>query len=236
MAAARNLLATWYEDITFVTIAAAHKPECAFRLIRNGRSLGGCSKTVNPGHRAKPNSSIICKPISTTRHNRGGDGDCTHFRRDREALSDIERITFGDQIVGTTYRADLRHGGCASVSDLELAKIAIVLESHELRLPTLPQPSALAMARLSDLGHRGLVDRDINGLNSDKEKSYRGPFDILPIRAKQPIRPCGVMTRTASGNSFSLPTAKGKSGPVWKMKQTPSGPQRRGYILIEISS
>ena len=107
-----------------------------------------------------------------------------HFRRDREALSDIERITFGDQIVGTTYRADLRHGGCASVADLELAKIAIALESHELRLPTLPQPSALAMAHLSDLGHRGLVDRDINGLNSDKEKSYRGPFDILPISSQ----------------------------------------------------
>ncbi len=182
---ARNLLATWYENITFVTIAAAHTPECAFSADTGmGEVLVVARKRSNPA--TEPNRT---QALFANLHRRP---DTTveameiarHFRRDREAFSDIERITFGDQIIGTTYRADLRHGGCASAADLELAKIAIALESHELRLPTLPQPSALAMARLSDLGHRGLVHRDINGLNSDKEKSYRGPFEILPISSQ----------------------------------------------------
>ena len=109
-----------------------------------------------------------------------------HFDRDHDVQSEIERITIGDQIVGTTYRADLRQGGCAGVRDLELARTAIALESNELQLPTLQQPSTLAMVRLSHLGQRGLYHLDIDGLNSDK--SYRGPFDILPLSG-QPSYP-----------------------------------------------
>ena len=184
---ARALLATWYEDITLVTIAAAKGHETSFSadtgmgevlVVARKRfaaaSAPGQTQALFATLHQRPTAAVEAMEIAR------------HLHRDREAQSGIGKITIGDQIVGTIFWTDLRQGGCAGVRDLELAKTAIALESNELRLPTLKQPSALAMARLSHLGRRGLVHRDINGKNSDK--SYRGPFEICPILG-QPTYP-----------------------------------------------
>ena len=181
---ARDLFATWYEDIMLVTISADHPHESSFSadtgmgevlVIARKRSTPATkpnqTRALFANLRRRPATSIEVMEIAR------------HFRCDSKTQSGVERIMIGDQIVGTTLHADLRHGGCACVADLELATTAIALESHELRLPTLNQPSTLAMARLGELGKRGLVDRDINGLKPDK--SYRGPFDILPLSGQQ---------------------------------------------------
>ena len=137
---ARALLAKWYKDITFVTLAAASSHDKSFSadtamgemlVIARKRS----TPTVEPNQPRVLFANLHRRPATTVE----AVEIARHFRRDREVLSDIERITIGDQIVGTTYRADLQQGGCACVADLELAKTAIVLESHELRLPTLVQ-------------------------------------------------------------------------------------------------
>ena len=109
-----------------------------------------------------------------------------HCHRAQQGQSSIKHITVGDEIVGSAFCTYLQHGGCACVTDLELAKVAIALESNQLQLPTCINSTALAMTHLNCLGRRGLVHRDINGINSDK--SYRGPFDILPI-SDQPTYP-----------------------------------------------
>ena len=185
---ARDLLATWYEDITLVTLSAAGSHEKSFSADTGmGEVLVVARKrsdaTAEPDQTRALFANLHQRPTATV----DAMEIARHLCREHDALSDIERITIGDQDVGTTYRAYLRQGGCAGVADLELASTAIALESNELQLPTLGRPRPLAMARLGQLGERGLVHRDINGLNSDK--SYRGPFDIIPPSSSQPTYP-----------------------------------------------
>ena len=140
-----------------------------------------------------------------------------HFRCDSKTQSGVERIMIGDQIVGTTLHADLRHGGCACVADLELATTAIALESHELRLPTLNQPSTLAMARLGELGKRGLVDR-----GHQRFKTRINPIEVPLIyslfQVSQLTLLCGIIMQIVNVDSFSPPTVKAKFALVWEDK------------------
>ena len=217
---ARNLLATWYEDITLVAIPAARSNERSFSADTGmAEVLVVARKRSAPASEPNETQALFAnlhrRPAATVEAMEIARG----LSREREA--DVERITLGEQIVGTTYRTDLKHGGCAGVADLELATIAIALESHELRLPTLNRPIAIATACLGDLGQRGLVDRDINGKNSDG--SDRGPFDVLPLSG-QPSYPALWSHNAAREHQFILasdregmirPGMEGRAEDVW---------------------
>ena len=198
---ARNLLATWYEDITLVAIPAARSDERSFSADTGmAEVLVVARKRLTPASEPNETQALFAnlhrRPAATV--------EAMEIARSlsREREADVERITLGEQIVGTTYRTDLKHGGCAGVADLELATIAIALESHELRLPTLKSPITIATACLGDLGQRGLVHRDINGLNRDG--SYRGPFDVFPISG-QPSYPVLWSHNAARERQLILP-------------------------------
>lgn len=94
----------------------------------------------------------------------------------------------GDDRVGNFIRAPLRESGCAQIAEPDLVRTALALSGSKLLLPRIASQS-LSMTQLSELGHPGLVHRDINGKNSDG--TPRGPFDIEPICVGQTVSyPC----------------------------------------------
>ena len=185
---ARDLLALWYKDIMFVAIAAAGQHEQSFSADTGmGEILVVARKRSTPASKPKKTKVLFVnlkrRPTASAEAIEIAHQICRTFR----PKSNVERITIGNQVAGTAFYADLQQGGCAGVVDLELIKVAIALESHNLKLPTLKRPFDLAMTCLGNLGQRGLIHRDINGLNPDG--TYRGPFNILPLSVEQPTHP-----------------------------------------------
>ena len=216
---ARTLLATWYEDIMLVTLAAAKEHEKSFSADTGvGEVLVVARKRATPRHfRAQSQTPALFVNL----HQRPATAIeameiARHLNRGRRSPSGIQRITLGDQTIGTTFHADLLQGGCAGIRDLELASTAIALESDELQLPTLAQPIALTMTCLERLGERGLVHRDINGLGSGG--SYRGPFEIVSP-SSQPTYPVLWAHEADRERQFTLtPDSEGEIRPGMEAK------------------
>ena len=86
-------------------------------------------------------------------------------------------IRLGDEVAASWVRAPLSEGGCAGLRDPDIATTMLGLPGGELRLPRLERPLPLPIAELGELGRKGRLHRDINGLHPDG--SPRGPFDIV---------------------------------------------------------
>ena len=91
-------------------------------------------------------------------------------------------VQVGEDRVGCYIRAPLQESGCAQIIEPDVAATAFALGSATLRLSRIA-PIDLPMVKLGDLGSPGLVDRDINGWQSDG--SPRGPFDIHNLPSGQ---------------------------------------------------
>ena len=91
-------------------------------------------------------------------------------------------LRVGEDRVGVFIRAPLGESGCAQIVEPDVAATALALGDSTLRLPRIDR-LALPITKLGDLGSAGLVDRDINGRNSDG--TPRGPFDIHPLSTGQ---------------------------------------------------
>ncbi len=221
-AAGRGLLARWYRDITLVTIAAAKSNEKSFSA---DTGMGEVLVIARKSHalNARPSGT---KALFVTLHRRPTATAeameiARHVHREYETRSSSTRIFVGDQVVGTTFRTEMRNGGCGGVRDLELAEIAIALVSGKLRLPTVNLPLKMSTIPLGQLGSRGLVHRDINGINSDR--SFRGPFEIYPA-SHQPTYPALWRHNAARERQVLLfpdseghirPGMEGKAAEVW---------------------
>ena len=107
----------------------------------------------------------------------------------------------GDCLGEVTYN-NLIDGGVIGVQDNTVIKIAMALQKSTLSLPGVAKPYTLPITRLRDLAERGLLDRDINGKNSDG--SARGPFDIEPKR-DIPTYPCLWAHHADLERSFIVP-------------------------------
>ncbi len=97
-------------------------------------------------------------------------------------------INVGAVTLGEVFNGTLRNGGTVGVLDTEVAEIAKELQAGALMLSGVEQKFPLPIARLGKIAERGLVDRDINGLNVDG--SPRGPFDLERKRDQFPTYPC----------------------------------------------
>ena len=90
-------------------------------------------------------------------------------------------MTVGDRArAGCFVRAPFSETGCAGLREPLLAGAAMALRAGKLALPRLERPLPLPIVRLGELGERGPLDRDINGVESGKDGRPRGPFDIHP--------------------------------------------------------
>ena len=91
-------------------------------------------------------------------------------------------LQVGEDKLGCFIRAPLGESGCAQIVEPDVASTALALGRSTLRLPWMDSLD-LPITKLGDLGSAGLVDRDINGKNSDG--TPRGPFDIRPLYVGQ---------------------------------------------------
>ena len=177
---ARELLATRYSDVTVLTVAAAGSTERAFSadtgmaeaLVVATRKTG---LDVEPGPvlfvnlRRRPESLLeaawIARRTSGLPRTPGAAGALF--------LSDAERAPeIGGWAVST-----LRAAGPAGVGNTLSMTRAMngLFENGLLRLPRRRDGHRVAIARLRELGARGLIHRDISGA------APRGPFDIAPV-------------------------------------------------------
>ena len=96
------------------------------------------------------------------------------------------RIAIGDDHYGMLTRGTWDEGHCASVVHAELVDTVRSLQEGRLKLPRLPQGYSVPTTVLRELGNRGMVDRDINGIErrsvqgqQETQRYFRGPFDIV---------------------------------------------------------
>ena len=80
-------------------------------------------------------------------------------------------------------RGDILEAGSAGVRSASLIEAARNLETGNLRLPRQPKAIGLPVVQLGTVAVRGLVDRDINGGPTDRNKTGppQGPFVVRAI-------------------------------------------------------
>ena len=96
-------------------------------------------------------------------------------------------IQAGNEYLGEITPSNLANGGAVGVLDNEILETAFALRRSRLYLPGVTKMHALPVTRLGDIAERGLLSRDINGIQPDG--SPRGPFDIEKLR-DIPTYPC----------------------------------------------
>ena len=88
----------------------------------------------------------------------------------------------------STQRAvigDIRDAGAAGTQSSSVIEAARALVAGKLHLPRQSRAIRLPIVSLRTVAERGLVDRDISGGPTDREKTGppQGPFEVRPIRA-----------------------------------------------------
>ena len=164
------------------------------------------------------------------------------------AIRDAERrgrsrITLGDDLCGVLVQGTWDDGGCASIVHPELVDAARALHAGALHLPQQNQQHSVPMTALRELGTRGLIDRDINGIerrartanwgDAEAPDSFRGPFDIGVFR-----RICGqngglvVPSQTHSVRVCSPPSRRVAPPPLRGATAWTPAPRTRVTALV----
>ena len=110
------------------------------------------------------------------------------------------RILLGDDLCGTRVVGTWDDGGCASVAHPEVVDAVRALRAGALTLPRTNDTHRLPVTPLGALGTRGLLHRDINGVErrarswgrnvtDEAQDTFRGPFDVVSIRTAAPTFP-----------------------------------------------
>lgn len=113
------------------------------------------------------------------------------------------RVVLGDDLYGVLTHGTWDDGKCASIVHADVVETAQGLLAGKLKLPQTKNTHAISMATLRELGARGLLDRDINGIEKNAKRhreawgddprrgdgSFRGPFDIVSLSTDTPAYP-----------------------------------------------
>ena len=176
---ARQLLAEHYKDVAVVTIASAGNLDRAFSA-DTGMAETLVLGTKRPEVVQDPEVALFVnlhrRPPSLL--------EAAEIAKLVSRIPDQSRtgrVQAGDQLLGSYIRAPLSEGGCAALRESVLAEVMMALNRGNLVLPRHGDRHAIPVARLKELGERGLLDRDI-GSRKDTQPPYRGPFKIVPIQ------------------------------------------------------
>ena len=191
----RNLLAHSYQNVTIVTIASGEQVTSESRAF--SADTGMAEAIIVATKRAEP-----CPPSKRNEIFPPVDGgivildDCPPTVPQAVELARLipdvpatgrSRLTLGTAQVGWADRNQIgtdTAGHPSGVDNPDLARTAAAIETGELALPR-HEPLPLSVTRLADLGNRGPVHRDLNGL---EKGNYRGPFDIEQLANRQEYR------------------------------------------------
>ena len=116
------------------------------------------------------------------------------------ADTERSRVMLGGDLCGTRVVGTWNDGGCASVVHPEVVDAVRGLRVGALALPRTNDTHDVPVTTLGEVGRRGLLHRDINGIERKTgnwgtavagkgEDTFRGPFDIVSIRTVAPTFP-----------------------------------------------
>ncbi len=209
-AASRELLRSRYEGTTVISLASAGRDEqksfsadtgMGEVLVVARRRADAGDEAASPGEEAADAQaapvtfvSLRKRPASATEAAGLAAAVRDAARRGRS------RILLGDDLCGTRVVGTWDDGGCASVFHPEVVEAVRGLRAGALTLPRTNDTHALPVTRLGALGARGLIDRDINGVErrasswgknvtDEAWETLRGPFDVVPVRTVEPTFP-----------------------------------------------
>ena len=163
----RTMLEKHYSDIHIVSIAATGATDRAFSA---DTAMSECLVVATKRSATKP---------------------CTMFSNlEARPVSLLEATAASRHAKDTAIAGDLRNAGAAGVRSASVIKAAQSLQTGRLLLPQQAREIELPITELGAIADRGLVDRDINGGPTDRNKTGppQGPF------VKRPIRPGEVPT------------------------------------------
>ena len=176
---ARQLLAERYQHVAVVTIASAGNRDRAFSA-DTGMAETLVLGTKRPDAVQDPEAALFVnlhrRPDSLLEA-----AEIAKLVSRVPDQSRTGRVQAGTQLLGSYIRAPLSEGGCAALRESALAEVMMSLHRGNLVLPRHGDRHAIPVARLKELGERGLLDRDI-GSQKDTQPPYRGPFKIVPIQ------------------------------------------------------
>ena len=174
----RQLLTKRYADVAVVTIASAGNLDRAFSADT------GMAETLVLGTKRREAAQDPEAALFVNLHRRPD--SLLEAAEIAKLVSGVPeqhrtgRVQAGTQLLGSYIRAPLSEGGCAALRESALAEVMMSLHEGNLVLPRLGDRYVMPVARLRELGERGLLDRDI-GSQKDTQPPYRGPFKIVPI-------------------------------------------------------
>ena len=104
------------------------------------------------------------------------------------------RVMLGEDLCGVLTQGTWDDGKCASILHPEVVETVRGLNAGTLVLPRTKDAHTIPMASLGELGTRGLLHRDINGIDKTRARKkgsdeFRGPFDIVSLSAEAPTFP-----------------------------------------------
>ena len=174
----RQLLTEHYEDVAVVTIASAGNLDRAFSADT------GMAETLVLGTKRREAAHVAAAALFVNLHRRPDSlleaAEVAKLVARVPTQSRTGRIHAGKQLLGSYIRAPLSEGGCAALRESTLAEVMMSLHEGNLVLPRHGDRHVIPVARLKELGERGLLDRDI-GSQKVTQPPYRGPFKIVPI-------------------------------------------------------
>lgn len=186
-ASSRALLARHYRDLAFITVAGASSEDKSFSADT------GMAEVLVLGRKREPGALGPETPdeaealwVSLRQRPRSAAEAWETERSLRAVIAAIPAdrgeagpVWLGGVDAGTGIRARVGDGGCAGVADMSVAGVALGLERGRLRSAQSNREFVLPMTRLSALGTRGRLDRDVGGRRG-AAVTARGPFEIVP--------------------------------------------------------
>ena len=176
----RGLLKRGYRDLSVVSIASDGSSDRAFSADT------GMAEVLLLATRCAEGQEGDRETLFANLHRRPSSlAEATETARQIGALSgDVRsgKLFVGDSdVVGSFVRAPLDEGGCAGLREEGLARSMIAFREGILRLPR-RRDTAVPVTTLEHLGKRGLLHRDISGLEESPASGLpRGPFEPMPF-------------------------------------------------------
>ena len=175
---ARSLLTDHYRDITVVSITDTGKNSQAFSADTSiAEVLLIATKKLNPEEKSA--FQFVNLRHRPTHHVEAGElvKFVSQIDWRKECVKPIAIGSKGNN--GHYINTKQFHCGCAGVAEPDLSVFMLSLLDGTLVTPQTKKKINLPVVRLSTLGDRGLVDRDIDG------KALRGPFDRVPLEPRR---------------------------------------------------
>ena len=178
----RNMLAERYCEIDVLSIAAnghdmsfssdTGMAECLIIARKKSRDLSSRSEGRFTSLRRRPKSFVEAAVLAETVLNANG------IRQIDKGPYGGDSICIGDQIagemVGMDVQLSIRNWAAARIADYSVAQTAYALTQSQLWPPGVFEPIDLKIVKMTEIGKRGILSRDING------QAPRGAFDKLP--------------------------------------------------------